>query len=85
LAEQFPTMPAYRQRVANTNKAWGMIDLEPIACVQFADAAVRPVFAGSGRQCVMDDDGNSVCGVRFIPRDAADEPIIVGPDDEFPF
>jgi hypothetical protein len=32
-------------------------------------------------------EANRVYGVWFVPRDAADEPIIVGPadDDEFPF
>jgi hypothetical protein len=58
-----------------------MIEPEPIAFIEFAGGAMRPVFEDGDRQYVIDDDGDRVYGVWFIPRDPTDEPIIVGPDD----
>jgi hypothetical protein len=47
---------------------------------------MRPVFDDGDRQYVIDDDAGRVYGVWYIPRDAADEPIIVGLGDiEIPF
>ena len=44
----------------------------------FTDKANRPIFQEeSGRQYVMDDDGNRVYGVWLMPEDEPDLPIIV--------
>jgi hypothetical protein len=54
---------------------------EPIAHVDFVGGPMRPVFEDGDRQYVMDDSGDCVYGVWFVPRDAAAEPIVVGRDD----
>jgi hypothetical protein len=60
--------------------------LEPIAHVSFAGGPVRPVFEDGDCQYVIDDVGNRVYGVWFIPRDDADTPLVVDTgEDEIPF
>ena len=39
-----------------------------IAYVEFAGGPMRPVFEHDGRQFVVDDDGERVFGVWFIPH-----------------
>ena len=60
--------------------------VEPIARVQFVDGNTRPVFEADGRQFVVDDAGERVYGVWYIPPDDR-VPIIVepggGPAEEF--
>jgi hypothetical protein len=50
-----------------------------IARVRFVDGAERPVFDGlDGRQYVLDDEGEPVHGVWYIPPDGrTDLPVIV--------
>jgi hypothetical protein len=50
-----------------------------IARVRFVDGAERPVFEGlDGRHYVVDDDGDRVRGVWFIPPDGHIElPVVV--------
>ena len=50
--------------------------VEPVAHVRFADGPMRPVFEAKDRQFVIDDDGNPVYGVWYIPRDDCEVPII---------
>jgi hypothetical protein len=38
---------------------------------------MRPVYEDDARQYVIDDDGEKVRGVWYIPREQADEPLIV--------
>jgi hypothetical protein len=55
---------------------------EPVAYIEFTDGLRRPVFEEpDGRQYVLDDDGEPVYGVWFIPREECDLPVIVRPDD----
>jgi hypothetical protein len=62
------------------------MNLEPIAYFVAVGGEMRPIYEEHGRQFVIDDDGSRVYGVWFIPRDAADEPLIVTTaDDVFPF
>lgn len=50
----------------------------PICYTLFTDGLMRPVFEGArGRQYVIDDDGEPVYGLWFVPRDQCDLPIIV--------
>jgi hypothetical protein len=59
---------------------------EPIAQIEFVGGLMRAVFEEGGRQFVIDDVGNRVYGVWFVPRDDADAPLVVGTgDDEIPF
>jgi hypothetical protein len=63
-----------------------MTNLEPVAHVAFAGGPVRPVFEDGDRQYVIDDVGNRVYGVWFVPRDDADTPLVVDTgNDEIPF
>jgi hypothetical protein len=49
-----------------------------ISCIRLVDNADCPVFEQpDGRQYVLDDDGDCVYGVWFIPRDECNAPIIV--------
>jgi hypothetical protein len=50
-----------------------------IARVRFVDGAERSVFEDlDGRQYVLDDDGEPIRGVWYIPRDGGtDLPVIV--------
>ena len=43
--------------------------LEPIVYTYFSDRANRPVFEEERGQFVLDDEGNLVDGVWYIPRD----------------
>ena len=56
--------------------------MDPIAITELAGDAMRPVYEDERGQFVIDDDGNRVDGVWYIPR-ACDTPIIVGdcPED----
>jgi hypothetical protein len=56
-----------------------------ICNTEFTDGAWRPVYeTPSGRQYIIDEEGEQVFGVWFVPREeclgAADRPIIVEPD-----
>jgi hypothetical protein len=60
-----------------------MIDPEPVAQIEFTVGELRPVFeTSSGQQYVLDDDGNRVYGIWFIPPEECDCPVVV---DERPF
>ena len=49
-----------------------------VAYTRFTDGQRRPVYeTPDQRQYVIDDDGQRVWGVWFIPRDAADVPAVV--------
>jgi hypothetical protein len=48
---------------------------EPIAFVEFI--AGVPVYDDGRRQYVLDDDGEPIYGVWFIPREECDQPIII--------
>jgi hypothetical protein len=51
---------------------------EVVAYVEFADGQRRPVYQdATGRQYVVDDDGEPIRGVWYIPRDECDVPIVV--------
>jgi hypothetical protein len=51
-------------------------ELPIIAWVEFNDGPMRPVYEDvDGRQFVIDDDGQWVYGVWFIPPEC-DEPVI---------
>lgn len=50
---------------------------EPICFTEFTDGLMRPVFEDGRGQHVIDDDGEQVYGVWFIPREEADLPLIV--------
>ncbi|HLW66473.1 MAG TPA: hypothetical protein VKS79_14255 [Gemmataceae bacterium] len=55
---------------------------QPIASAQFADGACRLVYEDAHGQYVMDDGGEPIYGVWFVPREEleamfADQPIIV--------
>jgi hypothetical protein len=52
---------------------------DPIVCYTASlRGLMRPVYeALDGRQYVLDDDGEPVYGVWFIPRDEADLPFVV--------
>lgn len=62
---------------------WEVSAAEPVAHVEFVDGTRRPVYEESpGRQYVLDDDGNRVCGIWFIPPEASVQPdVVVGQDD----
>jgi hypothetical protein len=51
--------------------------MEILAHIQFADGQPRPVIEVDGRQYVLDDEGDRVYGVWFIPRDEEPVPIMV--------
>jgi hypothetical protein len=56
---------------------------DPIVCyTAFNDGPMRPVYEQhDGRQYVIDDDGEPVYGVWYIPREEADLPVVVkGPE-----
>ena len=62
---------------------------EPIAYTRLADGTLRPIYEEivhgfKVRQYLLDDDGDPVFGIWFIPQDYADcdKPIIV---DRRPF
>lgn len=57
---------------------------EPVAYISFDDGVMRPVYEDRpGRQYVIDDGGERVYGVWFIPREVeADRPVIIG-DEPF--
>jgi hypothetical protein len=49
-----------------------------VARVLFSDRTTRCVYqAEDGRQFVIGNEGERVYGMWFIPRDEADEPVIV--------
>jgi hypothetical protein len=49
-----------------------------VADTVFTDGVWRAVYEQpDGRQYVIDDDGEPVFGIWFIPRDDADVPVIV--------
>ena len=49
-----------------------------VADTVFTDGHWRAVYEQpDGRQYVIDDDGEPVFSVRFIPRDEADQPVII--------
>jgi hypothetical protein len=57
-----------------------MINPEPVAQIEFTFVELRAIFATTdGRQYVVDNDGNRVYGIWFIPPPDAecDQPIIV--------
>jgi hypothetical protein len=54
-----------------------MIPPEPICFTEFTDGLTRPVFEDAHGQYVLDDEGEPVYGVWFIPREEADLPLIV--------
>jgi hypothetical protein len=63
------------------NDALQMPALEPIAHIELTGGALRPIFdTPDGRQYVLDDDGQRVYGVWFIPPEVESEPpLIVDP------
>jgi hypothetical protein len=54
-----------------------MLPREPVAYVEFIAGVRLPVFDDGKRQYVLDDDGEPIYGVWYIPRDECDVPIIV--------
>ena len=58
-----------------------------IVCyTRFTDGQRRPVYETPDmRQYVIDDDGEPVYGVWFIPRDQADVPVVVIQNSGAPF
>jgi hypothetical protein len=59
---------------------------QPIADVQFSDGASRLVFEDAHGQYVIDDEGEPIYGVWFVPREKLDamfedQPIIVSNND----
>jgi hypothetical protein len=60
-------------------------DLEPVAYQLFADGNRRPIFDNGQRQWVVDNDGNKVYGVWYVPREECDTPIVVGDSDSDDF
>ena len=56
-----------------------------VAYTEFVDGALRPVYEATigktVRQYVLDDDGETVFGVWYIPREECDLPIIVNITD----
>jgi hypothetical protein len=54
-----------------------VFDTQPIAYRDFVDGACRPIYEDERGQYVLDDEGERVYGVYFIPDDAPDLPIIV--------
>jgi hypothetical protein len=47
-------------------------DPDPIVAYrEFVDGSMRPVYADGKRQYVINDDGDRVYGVFFVPRDEA--------------
>jgi hypothetical protein len=51
--------------------------IDPVAFIRFAHGPLRPVFEADGRQFVVDDDGDRIYGVWYIPPEGAAVPIIV--------
>jgi hypothetical protein len=55
--------------------------LEPVAHIEFTDGVMRPVYEDACGQFALDDAGNRVDGVWFIPPDECPqlppEPLIV--------
>jgi len=50
-----------------------------VAYIWTSDGVKRPVYQQmDGRQYWLDDDGEPVYGVWFIPPDEADVPVVVG-------
>jgi phenolic acid decarboxylase len=54
--------------------------MEPsVAAIRFTDGVWRDVFEEpTGRQYVLDHDGERVYGVWFIPRDEPEPDVVVG-------
>jgi hypothetical protein len=50
---------------------------EPICFTEFTDGLQRPVFEDARGQYVIDDDGEPVRSLWYIPREEADLPLIV--------
>jgi hypothetical protein len=50
---------------------------EPVCFTEFPDGLMRPVFEDTRGQYVIDDDGKSVRGTWFIPRQECDLAVIV--------
>jgi hypothetical protein len=48
-----------------------MAEPEIVAFRQFVDGSMRPVYDNGRRHYVIDDEGDRVYGVWFIPRDEA--------------
>jgi hypothetical protein len=48
-----------------------------VAHIEFTDGQKRPVYEGPAGQYVIDDDGDKVHGVWFIPREDCDVPLVV--------
>jgi hypothetical protein len=60
-----------------------MLPAEPIAFIHFADGTCRPIYDDGRRQYVIDDDGEPVYGVWYVPREYnCDRPIIVRSDPD---
>jgi hypothetical protein len=55
---------------------------QPVAYSQFVDGKVRPVFEDAHGQYVIDDDGEHIYGVWYIPPEDCHVPIVV--TDETP-
>jgi hypothetical protein len=54
-----------------------------IAYRQFVDGSLRPVYDNGGRQYVINDDGDRVYGVFYIPGDETQFPLIVRTPEEY--
>jgi hypothetical protein len=54
---------------------------EIVAYRKFVDGSMRPVYDDGKRQWVINDDGDRVYGVFFIPRELCVLPLIVRPDE----
>jgi hypothetical protein len=58
-----------------------MLRREPVAYVEFIAGVRLPVYDDGRRQYVLDDDGEPIYGVWYIPREYdCDQPINVDPD-----
>jgi len=56
----------------NANESRSNIaDMEPIASTEFAGGASRPVYEDERSQFVIDDDGNRVDGIWYVPASSA--------------
>lgn len=51
-----------------------------VAYREFVDGSLRPIYDDGQRQYVVNDDGDRVYGVYFIPREECDTPIVVSAD-----
>jgi hypothetical protein len=54
---------------------------EIVAYTEFADGPMRPVYQAPDGQYVIDDAGQRVYGVWFIPQDDHDMPTILDERD----